>query len=173
MSAETNVAIEALLMLGDMPTLENNPDDNSSLVPITGAAPDKVWEASQADEALEPLPINQTLDPMRNAPGNPPPGIVIGTAFKTDDGDNNGYNNTQEVTIEKKDLNIKQNGINRKYKWDRKFKCKLCGEKLSSVQEFNQHCSDNHPPLPCPDCTCVFIPPRTLAKHRCMHAEYM
>ena len=103
-------------------------------------------------------------------PGNPPQGIVIGTAIKTD-GDND--NDTQEVKIEKKDLNIKQYGIKRKYKLDRKFKCKLCGEKLSSVQEFNQHCLDNHPPLPCPDCTCMFISPQTLAKHRYMHTDYM
>ena len=54
--------------------------------------------------------------------------------------------NTQEVKIEKKDLNIRQYGIKRKYKLERKFKCKLCGEKLSSDQEFNQHCLDNHPP---------------------------
>ena len=49
-SAETKEAIEALLML----CLENNPDDNASLVLITGAAPDKVREASQADDALGP-----------------------------------------------------------------------------------------------------------------------
>ena len=54
MSAKTKEAIEALLMLGDMPTLENYPDDNAPLVPITGAAPDEVCEASQADDALEP-----------------------------------------------------------------------------------------------------------------------
>ena len=53
-SAETKDAIEALLMLGDMPPLENNPDDNASLVPITGTAPDEVCEASQAEDTLEP-----------------------------------------------------------------------------------------------------------------------
>ena len=53
-SAKTKEAIEALLMLGDMLTLENNPDDNASLVPITGATPDEVREASQGDDALEP-----------------------------------------------------------------------------------------------------------------------
>ena len=37
----------------------------------------------------------------------------------------------------------------------------------------NQHCLDNHPPLPCPDCARIFISPRTLAKHRYTHAEYM
>ena len=96
--------------------------------------------------------------------------MVIGTAVKTD-GDIN--NNTQEVKIEKKDLNIRHYGIKRKYKLEQKFKCKLCGKKLSSVQEFNQHCLDNHSPLPCPDCTRVFISPRTLAKHKYMHADYM
>ena len=96
--------------------------------------------------------------------------MVIGMVIKTD-GKND--NDTQEVKIEKKDLNIKQYGIKRKYKLDHKFKCKLCAEKLSSIQEFNQHYLDNHPPLPCPDCTCVFISPWTLAKHRYMHADYM
>ena len=115
-------------------------------------------------------PTNQTLDQGINTPGNPPLGIVIGTAIKSDDKNDN---DTQEIKIEKKDLNIKQYGIKRKYKLDRKFKCKLCGEKLSSVQEFNQHCLVNHPPLPCPDCTRSFISPRTLAKHRYTHAEYM
>ena len=71
-SAETQEAIEALLMLGDMPTLENNPNDNASLVPITGAAPDEVCEALPADEALEPPPTNQTLDQGTNTPGKPP-----------------------------------------------------------------------------------------------------
>ena len=46
-SAETQEAIEALLMFGDVPNLENNPGDNTSLVPITGAAPDDVCEAWQ------------------------------------------------------------------------------------------------------------------------------
>ena len=169
-SAETQEAIEALLMLGDMPTLENIPGDNASLVPVTGAALDDIHEAQQEDEALEPPPTNQTLDQGINTAGNPPLDIEIGTAIKSDDKNNN---DTQEVKIEKKDLNIKQYGIKRKYKLDRKFKCKLCGEKLSSVQEFNQHCLDNHPPLPCPDCACIFISPRTLAKHRYTHAEYM
>ena len=62
MSTETKEAIEALLMLGDMPTMENNPlpdDDNAILVPITGIAPDKVLEAPQVDDTTEPPP-NQT-----------------------------------------------------------------------------------------------------------------
>ena len=119
---------------------------------------------------LNPPPTDQKSELMINTPVNPPSGIVIGKAVKIVGDDNK---DTQEVKIEKKDLNIKQYGIKRKYKLDWKFKCKLCGEKLSSVQEFNQHCLDNHPPLPCPDCTRVFISPRTLAKHRYTHANYM
>ena len=59
-STKTKEAIEALLMLGDMPTMENHPipdDDNALLVPITGVAPDEVREASQVDDA--PGPPNQ------------------------------------------------------------------------------------------------------------------
>ena len=56
-SMETREAIEALLMLGDMPTVENNPlpaDDNALLVPITGTAPDEAQDASQAKNVMEP-----------------------------------------------------------------------------------------------------------------------
>ena len=44
-------------MLGDLPTMENNPvsaDDNALLVSITGVTPDKAREASQADDTPEP-----------------------------------------------------------------------------------------------------------------------
>ena len=56
-SKETREAIEALLMLGDMPTVENNPlpaDENALLVPITGTAPDEAQDASQAKNVMEP-----------------------------------------------------------------------------------------------------------------------
>ena len=58
-STETKEAIEALLMLGNLPTMEINPlpdDDNAILVPITGVAPDEALEAPQADDATEPPP---------------------------------------------------------------------------------------------------------------------
>ena len=54
-----------------------------------------------------------------------------------------------------------------------KFKCNLCSTELPTVQEYNKHYIDNHPPLPCPDCTRVFTSPHTLAKHWYTHAEYM
>ena len=56
-STETREAIEALLMLGDMPTVENNPlpaDDNALLVPITGTTPDEAQDASQVKNVMEP-----------------------------------------------------------------------------------------------------------------------
>ena len=59
---ETREAIEALLMLGDMPTVENNPlpaDDNALLVPITGTAPDEAQDASQAKNVREPPSPNR------------------------------------------------------------------------------------------------------------------
>ena len=66
---ETKEAIEALLMLGDMPTMENNPlpdDDNAFLVPITGVTPDKALEAPQADDSTEPPSTNQKSEPLIN-----------------------------------------------------------------------------------------------------------
>ena len=73
----------------------------------------------------------------------------------------------------KKELSFKQYGIKRKYKQTRMFKCKLCPSEMPSVQEYNKHYLDCHPPQLCPDCTRVFISPRTLAKHSYTHAEYM
>ena len=111
-AAKTKDTIEALLMLGDIPAPEKNPDDNASIIPITGVAPNRVLEASQADEQVPESPrTNQTLDPLSNTLGNPTPGSIIGTAIKTD-GETD--NDTQEVKIEKKDLNIKQYGIKKK-----------------------------------------------------------
>ena len=118
-STETKEAIEALLMLGNLPTMENNPlpdDDNAILVPITGVTPDEALEAPQADDTTEPPPTNQKPELLINTPGNPPSGIVIGKAIKTVGDDNK---DTQEIKIEKKDLNIKQYGIKRIYKLDR------------------------------------------------------
>ena len=74
-STETKEAIEALLMLGDMPTMENNPlpdDDNAILVPITGVAPDEALEAPHADDTTEPPTTNQKHEPLINKPRNPP-----------------------------------------------------------------------------------------------------
>ena len=89
----------------------------------------------------------------------------------------NSRNRTSDIkpkaTASKKELSIKQYGIKRKYKPTHKFKCSLCPSELPTVQEFNQHFIDNHPPLPCPDCTRVLTLPRTLAKHQYTHAEYM
>ena len=73
----------------------------------------------------------------------------------------------------KKELSFKQYGIKRKYKQTRMFKCKLCPSKLPSVQEYNKHYLDCHPPQPCADCTQVFTSPRTLAKHCYTHTKYM
>ena len=56
-STETQEVIEALLMLGDMPNVENNPlpdDDNALLVPIMGTAPNEAQDALQASDATEP-----------------------------------------------------------------------------------------------------------------------
>ena len=63
-SMETREAIEALLMLGDMPTVENNPlpaDDNALLVPITGPAPDEIQDALLAMNVTEPHQLTKEL----------------------------------------------------------------------------------------------------------------
>ena len=174
MSNKTRDAIEALLMLGDLPTGGNNPlhvDDSILLVPITGATvPTENQDILQPVNDVENLPTDQGLEIPADMPGNPLPGMLLGIAIKTD-GENN--DNTQNVKPVKKELSFKQYCIKRKYKLDHKFRCKLCPAELSSVQEFNKHHFNNHPPLPCPDCTLVFISPQTLAKHWYTHAYYM
>ena len=180
-------AIEALLMLGDAPPTDSQLalDDNALLVPIAGSSTASIPPPAKEDtdnlniEATdEPIPSVDT--PLNNdgaeapvLPQQPPlPRTVLGMAVKTD------LDNTDQNTIKldpapKKELSFKQYGIKRKYKSARKFKCKICLIELPSIQEFNQHYLDKHPPLLCPDCTKVFSSPRTLAKHRYTHAEFM
>ena len=189
-SAETRDAIDALLLLGELLPVNQIPDDdNSMLVPIVGynvpetggeqpegipppgpPAPEK----DAADEA--PTEDNQAVGNDK-APAIPLLGTVLGTAIKADvDVQTSTADKTDSnpiTTPVKKKLSIKQYGIKRKYKQTRMFKCKLCPAKLPSVQDYNKHYLNQHPPQPCPDCTRVFISPRTLAKHRYTHAEYM
>ena len=189
-------AIDALLLLGELPPTGTNltpDDDNSLLVPILGHNKPQIGgenpsETSQhatrkADANDNPILENQNPDiPPNNddletteAPDIPLPGTVLGTAVKTDV-------EAQMPTTDKpdpktapvkKELSFKQYGIKRKYKQTCMFKCKLCPSEMPSVQEYNKHYLDCHPPQPCPDCTRVFTSPRTLTKHHYTHVEYM
>ena len=186
-SKEMREAIKALLMLGDAPPADSQlaPDDNALYVPITGVTtaniPIPVGEHpnnTNREPTTEPIVITDasTINAEEETPKpsqQPPlPGIVLGMVIKTDldDTDENAIKPEQAPA---KELSFKQYGIKWKYKAARKFKCKICPMELPSVQEFNQHFLDKHPPLLCPDCTKLFSSPCTLAKHRYMHAEFM
>ena len=174
-------------------------DDNSMLVPIGGGnKPETSSEQSGTTIPLTPPTSEEgTIGEAPNAedqhpehPSNnndapvlPLPGTVLGTVTKLDiESDANRNDNVDpkpqpkpkpKPAPVKKELSFKQYGIKRKYKSARTFKCKICPAALLSVQEYNKHYLDCHPPQPCPDCTRVFTSPRTLAKHRYTHAEYM
>ena len=186
-SNETREAIKALLMLGDAPSADSQmaPDDNTLLVPITGGTaanipppPDEQTNDTNTEPADEPSIPNDVPD--LNEEGGTPmfpqqtplTRTVLGMAVKTDMDDTNCNAIKQEPTP-KKELSFKQYGIKRKYKSTHKFMCQICSIELPSVQEFNQHYLDKHPPLPCPDCTRMFSSPCTLAKYWYMHAKFM
>ena len=197
-SSKTRDTIEALLMLVDLPVTDSNQpleDDNVLLVPIIGTA-----SAQDTENSVNPVElINgdlRNMDPTvtgnttsqdnekqttnvddtdHNTTAKPLLGTVLSTAIKQDmdTGDAGPEETGDKPGSVKKELSIKEYGIKWKYKLDHKFKCKLCPAKLSSVQEYNKHHLDNHLPLPSLDCTRVFVSPRTLAKHRYTHADYM
>ena len=127
-------------------------------------------EAPVKDNQYPEMPANNN-----EAPAIPLPGTVLGTAIKTDVEEQTSKTDKPDPkpTPVKKELSFKQYGIKRKYKQSRMFKCKLCPSEMPSVQEYNKHYLDCHLPQLCPDCMRVFISPRTLAKHRYTHAEYM
>ena len=132
---------------------------------------EKSNNTSLVDQTPEPPPVNEDMKDI-NIPVNPVVTIKQSTAEPSLT-DLTTENPEPTPTPTKKKLSFKQYGIKRKYKQSRKFKCKLCKSELASVQEYNQHYLDSHPPQPCPDCTHVFTSPRTLAKHCYTHAEYM
>ena len=201
-SSKTREAIEALLMLGNIPSTDNSQtheDDNALLVPITGAVkgskapmvvelpdpPDFLAEHmdDEATKELEEPAVKLSRDETNNEnsaraeptewSGAPLSGTVLGVAVKTDFAEVDCDDNKPITVPVKKELSFKQYGIKCKYKLACKFKCNLCPMELLSVHEYNKHYLEKHPPLPCLDCTKVFMSPRTLAKHCYTHAEFM
>ena len=169
-SAETRDAIDALLLLGELPLANQTPvDDNSMLVPIVGYTVPEI-SGEKSDVILPPVPENVATGealiednqhpemPADNdeAPDIPLPGTVLGTAIKTDvevqmsTTDKTDPKST--TTPVKKKLSFKQYGIKRKYKQTHMFKCKLCQSEMPSVQEYNKHYLNQHLQQPCPDC---------------------
>ena len=196
MSTKTRDAIDALLMLGELSTTDKTQppdDDNAILVPILGAKvtqnnngsakptetkenPTKDLKATALtavdNQGSENPNTGKSSETNKETSVKPLPGTVLGTAIKTDVKTQNPESEPKPAPV-KKELSFKQYGIKRKYKSTCKFKCKLCPAELPSVQDYNNYYLENHPPQPCPDCTRVFISPRTLAKHRYTHADYM
>ena len=189
--ATSREAIEALLMLGELPVTDKPQvpdDDNALLVPITGAPitpptkPPAPLIEQQEDIATEHHDKSTVAknkpptDPINENAANteaPLSGAVLGVALKTDMGKGGLSDNKPKPIQARKELSFKQYCIKWKYKSTHKFKCNLCSTELPSVQEYNKHNIDNHPPRPCPDCNRLLTSPRTLAKHHYTHAEFM
>ena len=168
-SAKMRDAIDALLLLGELPPANQIPvDDNLILVPILGYnEPETSGEKSGS--TLPPAPENVATSeaPIKDnqhpempadndeAPAIQLPGTVLGTAIKTDVEAQTSTTDKADPkpTPVKKELSFKQYGIKRKYKQTHMFKCKLCPSEMPSVQEYNKHYLDCHPPQLCPDCT--------------------
>ena len=192
-SHETQEAIEALLLLGNPPE-EALPDleDNKILMPIT--------KPQQTDPELLPNVPSDANPPIPPEPlgAVPKPGTLLGVAVKTDqnenptvtddqpddenptvtddqpdDADDNGDPQTEGKNGKKKTFVTKEYGLKRRVKTKRKFKSGACDAELDSVQDYNQHYLDNHPPTPCPNCPRLFSLPRTMAKHKYSHDEIM
>ena len=194
-SAETRHAIDALLLLGELPPTGTNPtpdDNNSLLVPILGHNEPQIGSENPfvtPQHAASKADANDNLILDNQNPEIPPnnddlettdtpvillPGTVLGTVVKTDVEAKTTTDKADPKPVPvKKELSFKQYGIKRKYKQMRMFKCKMCPSEMPSVQEYNKHYLDCHPPQPCLDCTGVFTLPGTLAKHCYTHAEYM
>ena len=199
-TTKTREAIEALLLLSELPPSNQVPDDDNSVLVPAGGGYNAGISVDQSDMTMPLLPLipeEGTIGEAPNAEDRPPkhssnndeapalplPGTVLGILTKTDTESDANLNDNMEPKAQpkpkpkpaavKKELSFKQYGIKRKYKAVRTFKCKQCPAAMPSVQEYNQHYLDCHPPQACPDCTKVFTSPRTLAKHRYIHAEYM
>ena len=179
-SQETQEAIEALLLLGEPPIQANlGEDDNATLMLIVGGN----------KASVDPLPSVPPLPDVKLASSVnpvPKPGTLLGVAIKTDRVDNptpteDEMDDTQETVdtqtenldTKKKTFITKEYGLQKRVKSKRKFKCGVCAMELEMVKDYNQHYLDNHPPMPCPHCPCLFSSPHTMAKHKYSHDEIM
>ena len=199
-TTETRDAIEALLLLSELPPINQVPDDDNSVLVPVGGGYQAGTNTDQSDIIMPLLPLTSeegTIGEALSAKDRPPkhssnnkethalplPGTVLGTSTKIDTGSDANINDNVEPKVQpkpkskpapvKKELSFEHYGIKRKYKAVRTFKCKQCPAAMPSVQEYNKHYLDCHLPQTCPDCTKVFTSPRTLAKHCYTHAEYM
>ena len=177
-SHETQDAIDALLLLGNLPE-ESLPglEDKEVLMPIAGPQQPNL-------ELLPDVPME--VDPPNPSGAGLRPGTLLGVAIKTDQGDNppttedqlddaddNDDTLTDDKNGKKKTFVTKEYGLKRRAKTKRKFKCGVCAAELESVWDYNQHYLDNHPLTPCPHCPRLFSSPRTMAKHKYSHDEIM
>ena len=104
---------------------------------------------------------------------------VIGSAIKeetlkqypVDQLASSSKKSVKKMTI--KQFSMKSYKLKRKPEIKRRFKCRICPEILNSVQDYNFHYREKHPPLPCPYCTKRFNAPRYLSRHLYTHAETM
>ena len=199
-TTETREAMEALLLLSELPPINQVPDDDNSVLVPVGGGYNAGTSIDQSDVTMPLLPLipdegtireapNAEDRPPKHFPNNdeipalPSPGTVLGILTKTDTESDANLNDNMEPKAQpkpkskpaavKKELSFKQHGIKSKYKAVCTFKCKECPAAMSSVRENNQYYLDCHPPQACPDCTKVFTSPRTLAKHQYIHVEYM
>ena len=171
---EMNDAANTLLTLsGDADRNVEETLDNSGKLPI----PSDDIDPARPPVAFE---VNVIIDPKdNNLEINP--GQIIGSAIK-EENKNLTSTTTKEVpaktkqqnkTVVTKHFSMKSYKLKRKPEIKRRFKCRICLEILDSVQKYNHHYREKHPPLPCPFCTRSFNAPRYLSRHLYSHAEIM
>ena len=124
---------------------------------------------------VEPEPGKHPVALEVNVIVNPPKVPTVNVS-----GDNNDDEQLSTKTTKKKKqakstthFSMKSYSLKRKPDVQRKFKCRICPEILTSVHRYNYHYREKHPALPCPHCTRSFTSPRYLARHMYSHAEIM
>ena len=137
-SKEMQDAIEALLMLGNVPAQPApNPDDNGILMPI----------GINTEAAETPVPGNEAVPNNPDKAETPEVGTVLGVAIKLDNVDvpenldtiddpvktQEEDSNGNDKSAKRKTFVTREYGLKWRIKPQRKFKCGVCAVELDTV----------------------------------------
>ena len=176
-------AIDALLSLGDTRPLDE--DDNAALMPI--GAPTGIVDAAPVPILLDQINVDNAIaniiDTEENEkegqkptdPGGDQTDMNNPTTPEETDAtsgnvpDPNPRPNSASTT--QGSLQIKTHALKKKTDRNRKYKCSVCGETRSTMQQVNAHHLEKHKPQICAVCGRTFALASSLIRHAYDHEE--
>ena len=173
-------------------TLDEDEEDNATLMPIGGAgaipedvAPQQILlDQVNVDAAIGHMLQNEDLEQDFNLDNAPPklpedkkkPQTIDNSEEKEKENEKGKGNKEKEKPSNKNvkgTLRTKSYGLKKKPDVNRTFKCSVCNVVKSSVQKLNAHYRRRHPPQMCGICGRTFELASSLSRHMYDHQEQL